>query len=271
MTWLIGFLFVMGMVWGSFLNVVILRSVKKKSFVSGRSICPKCKKQLAWYHNIPLISYFALGGKCAFCKKKISILYPVVEFLTGVFFVWWFLVGFGFFRLVGSPWSIFQPLFWLVVGLVFIVIFVVDLLYMVIPFWLNMFLLTWVLFYKISLVLAGNMQSADFGLALFCGVCLTLFFWSVNKLTLYLKGVAGFGMGDVFLAPSLGLILGWPKILPAIFASFVLGAIVGVLSLLTKKKTIQDYLPFGPFLIVGCVIGLVYGGAIWEWYMSVLV
>lgn len=265
------FLFVMGTVWGSFLNVVILRSAKNKSFVTGRSYCPKCKHQLAWIDNIPLFSFLFLGGKCAYCKKSISIIYPVVETLTGVFFVWWFLVGFGFFRLAGSPWELVQPAFWLVVGLVFIVIFVIDLLYMIIPFWLNMFLFSFVLSYKVLLISFGNMQLGDFGLALLSGFALASFLSFANKITQKIKGVDGFGIADIYLAPSLGLLLGWPKIVPSIMISFFVGALVGVLLIFFRRKKMGDYLPFAPFLIVGTVLGLIYGNTIWIWYWGMLV
>jgi leader peptidase (prepilin peptidase)/N-methyltransferase len=85
MSFLYVFLFFLGAVWGSFLNVVIYRSSKNMSFVSGRSICPKCKKTLRWYHNIPLLSFVLLRGRCAYCHKKISVIYPAMEIVTGLF------------------------------------------------------------------------------------------------------------------------------------------------------------------------------------------
>ncbi len=271
MTLLIIFLFVMGAVWGSFLNVVIVRSAKGKSFVKGRSQCDKCKHQLAWKDNIPLVSYVFLGGKCAYCKKKISMMNPVMETLTGIFFVWWFLVGFGFFRLAGSPWSVVQPIFWLVVGLVFIVIFVTDLLYMIIPFWLNLFLFSFTLGYKVLLVSSGNMQIKDLFVSLFVGIVLALFLVLMNIITKAIKGLDGFGLGDIYLVPSLGLLLGWPKVMPGIFGSFIFGSIVGIVLIVSGKKKLGEYLPFGPFLILGTVFGLLYGEAIWRFYLGFLV
>ncbi len=271
MAFLISFLFLMGLVWGSFLNVVILRSAKSKSFVSGRSECPKCKHQLAWFDNIPLLSYFMLGKKCRYCKKPISFIYPVVEFLTGVFFVWWFLIGFGFFRLVGSPWNIFQPIFWLVVGLLFIVIFVADLLYMIIPFGVNMCLFGVVTLYRVALVSTDNMREVDFFTAIIAGLSLSGLFILANKVTQKLRGVDGFGLGDIYLAPSLGVLLGWPKILVAVMLSFIFGSVVGILLMLFGKKKKTDYLPFGPFLIFGTLMALLYGSDLWNWYLSFLV
>ncbi len=271
MFFLVAFLFVMGLIWGSFLNVVILRTTKKKSFVKGRSECPKCGHKLAWFDNIPLLSYFLLGKKCRYCKKPISIIYPVIEFLTGVFFVWWFLIGFGFFKLVGGPWNILQPLFWLVIGLVFIVIFVADWLYMIIPFGLNMFLLGFVLLYRVALVASDNMRVFDFFVAIMSGVTLSLLFILLNRLTQRLKGVDGFGLGDIYLVLSLGILLGWPKIVVSIVLSFVIGSVVGLYLIVSGKKKRTDYIPFGPFLILGAILALTYGSSVWGWYIGLLV
>lgn len=270
MSFLILFLFVMGAVWGSFLNVVILRSSKGKSFLGGRSMCPKCKHVISWNHNIPIISFILLRGKCAYCHKKISLMYPVVEMLTGLFFVWWFLVGSGFFKLVGSPWQVLQPIFWLIVGLVFIVIFVVDLLYMVIPYSLNLFLFSITLTYKVILLSFDQMQIGDFWNSVMCSIGLTLFLIGCNWVTRKVRGIDGFGLGDIYLAPSLGLILGWPKILPGMFLTFISGSVVGIALIILKRKRLGNYLPFAPFLLFGTVLSLMYGSWLWEWYMSIM-
>lgn len=265
------FLFVMGLVWGSFLNVVIFRMSHGGSPLSGRSMCPKCKHMIPWHMNIPLLSYALLGGRCAFCHKKISIRYPVIEFLTGVFFVWWFVVGFNFFKLVGSPWSFIQPVFWLTVGLTMLAIFLIDLLYMVIPLGLNLFLFTLALSYRVGLTGFGIMTTTDFMNSLLAGLGLCLFFILLQLVTKMIKKVDGFGLGDIYLAPSLGLLLGWPKILPGMFMAFTSGSVIGVLLLLSKKKSLGQYLPFAPFLILGTVLALVWGNTVWSWYTSLLV
>ncbi len=267
----ITFIFVMGLVWGSFLNVVIFRMSRGSSPLSGRSICPKCKHQLAWFYNIPLLSYLWLKGRCAYCHKKISIRYPLIEALTGILFVWWFLVGFNFFRLVGSPWSFIQPIFWLAVGMVLLSIFMTDLLYMVIPFSLNLLLFSLALFYRVSLTGFGIMNPMDLFNALFSGLALCALFLFLQILTRIIKKIDGFGWGDIYLAPSLGLLLGWPKILPGVFLSFVFGAVAGILLIVIGKKKIGQYIPFGPFLILGTVVALVWGGDIWNWYIGFLV
>ena len=265
------FIFVMGLVWGSFLNVVVFRTTHGSSPLSGRSMCPKCKHQLRWFDNIPLFSFLWLRGRCAYCHKKISIRYPIIEMLGGVLFVWWFLMGFNFFKLVGSPWSFIQPVFWLIVGMVLLAIFMTDLLYTVIPFSLNLLLFSISLFYRVGLAGFGIMQITDLVRALLSGLGLCLFFVLLQVLTKKIKKVDGVGLGDIYLAPSLGLLLGWPKIVPGVFLSFVLGSIAGIVLLLMRKKKIGQYLPFGPFLIIGTVLSLVWGGQMWSWYMSLLV
>ena len=271
MFWLSIFLFLLGTVWGSFLNVVIYRSSRGLSFVLGRSKCPKCKKKLRWFHNIPLLSYLFLKGKCAYCHKRISLMYPVVEFMTGLFFIWWFWVGFGFFKLIGSPFGLVQPIFWLIVGLVLLAIFVSDLLYMIIPFYLNMFLFSLVFVYRLFLLNFGYLRPFDFLMALLVGLVLAGFFLAMNWLTQKLRRMDGFGMGDVWLSPTLGLLLGWPKILPAFMISFVSGSIVAIVLVFLGKKKWGQYLPFGPFLILGTVLALLYGSQIWGWYTGLLV
>jgi len=93
----------------------------------------------------------------------------------------------------------------------------------------------------------------------------------LQAVTKAVKKVDGFGLGDIYLAPSLGLLLGWPKILPGMFSAFVLGSVVGLILIATKKKKMTQYLPFGPFLIIGTAISLLWGSAIWTWYMSLIV
>jgi leader peptidase (prepilin peptidase)/N-methyltransferase len=122
------FLFALGAVIGSFLNVVISRSMSGESWVKGRSHCDECGKQIVWWDNMPLLSFILLRGKCRWCKKSISLSHPVIEFLTGSLFVWWYWGGFFFFRLTQQPFHYVQPLFWLVVALILLVIFFADLI-----------------------------------------------------------------------------------------------------------------------------------------------
>lgn len=127
------FMFITGLVIGSFLNVVILRTVSGESIVFPASHCPKCGTPLKWYHNIPLLSYFFLGGKCAFCKEVISFQYPLVEFLTGLIFVWFGYLYFGSIMndAMGSSFAyILMLVFSLIAACLFIVISGTDILEM---------------------------------------------------------------------------------------------------------------------------------------------
>lgn len=266
-SWLVGlFIFILGLVWGSFLNVVIYRTVKGKSPFEGRSKCIHCGAMISWWQNIPLLSFVLLGGKCFKCKKKISWQYPLVEFLSGVLFLWWWLIGKTFFMLSGSPWQIAQPAFWLVVGMLLLVVAIADLIYGVIPDIINLILFSLALLYRLALVSVGEMEVVDVWRSVAVAVGITLFFWFLNKVT---KG-KGFGLGDVKLAPSLGLILGWPRGLVGIMTAFISGAVVAVVLMLLGKKKFGQTLPFGPFLVLGTAVALWWGGVIWQWYWQMM-
>lgn len=257
-------LFVLGLVFGSFLNVVIFRTTHGTSPLSGRSMCSSCRRKIDWMYNIPLISFFWLRGRCFHCGNKISWQYPVVEFMTGVLFVWWFIVGSGFFMLVGSPWVIVQPLFWLLIAMGLLIVFVADWRYGIIPDSVNIFLFVVSLGYRLALVFGGKMEREDFVLALISGFGLTIFFWFLWFIT---KG-KGFGFGDVKLAPALGLILGWPKVVVGIFGAFVIGALVAVILILVGRKKMKQTIAFGPFLVIGTIFALLLGSRIWGIYFG---
>ncbi|MFZ2202112.1 MAG: prepilin peptidase [Microgenomates group bacterium] len=260
------FIFIFGLVWGSFLNVVIYRTTHGTSPLSGRSKCPKCKKTISWKYNIPLISFFWLQGKCAYCRAKISWQYPVVELLTGLLFVWWLWMGRGFFLLVGQPWTLLQPGFWLVVGMLLVVVFVADWRFGLIPDSVNFSLFVLALGYRLSLTGFGLMQSTDLIRAIICGLVLMAFFYG---LWFFTRG-RGFGFGDVKLAPALGLLLGWPKTTVAVFLAFVLGAVVALVLIALGKKKLGQTIPFGPFLVLGTFAALLFGNRLWGWYWGQL-
>jgi len=124
---------------------------------------------------------------------------------------------------------------------------------------------------RIGLTGFGIMRTEDLFWAILSGVGLCLLFLALQILTKLIKKVDGFGLGDIYLAPALGLLLGWPKILPATFLAFFLGAVVGLVLIFSGKKKPSQYLPFGPFLILGTVLSLLWGGQIWQWYLGFLV
>ncbi|MBT4124435.1 MAG: prepilin peptidase [Candidatus Pacebacteria bacterium] len=260
--------FFFGTAVGSFLNVLIYRSMRGQDWVRARSVCEHCKKKIPWYENIPLFSYLFLKGKCSKCQAKIGLVHPLVEGMTGILFLWWYFAGFVFFKITAAPLLYVQPAFWLFVAVIFVVIFITDLKYMIIPDWTVALLTIGTLAYRFALLYKGEMQFRDFGFSLLWTFCLVSFFFS---LWFFTKG-KGFGFGDVKLAIPLGLLLGsWQRILVAIFGSFVIGALVGVFLILIKKKKFGQTLPFGPFLLLSTGLSLVWGYAVWAEYVKILV
>lgn len=259
-------LFIFGTAVGSFLNVIIYRTRLGETWIKGRSRCDDCKKTIAWYDNVPLLSYVLLGAKCRFCKKPLSISHPVVEGLTGILFVWWYVAGFLFFQLSQQPFNVLQPLFWLAVGLILLVITIVDLREMIIPDSAVVALFILTLLYRLGLTAVGVMQVADLRNALVSMVLAGLFFF---LLWLGTKG-RGMGFGDVKLAFPLALLLGWPKVLVWIFLAFTIGAVVGVVLMALGRVKFKQAVPFGPFLVLGTLLSLIWGDALIAWYLGML-
>ncbi len=234
--------------------------------MEGRSRCPKCKKQIRALDNIPLFSYLLLHGRCRYCKKTISKSYPVVEFLTGILFVWWYLGGTLFFRLAQSPFDLIQPTFWLVVGLLLLAIFFADLTYGLIPDILVFILVGMSFLYRLILTTNGLMQPQDFWLSVISGFGASLFF----LLLIFITRGKGMGMGDAKLSFALGLVLGWPRIFIGLFTSFISGAIIASILVLFGKRKFGQTVPFGPFLVLGTIVALAWGEKLWVQYLQLL-
>lgn len=256
----------LGLAVGSFLNVVVYRVLSGDSPFRGRSECTKCKNQISWKDNIPLVSFFLLRGKCRKCKALISWHYPVLEFLTGVLFVWWFVVGRFFFTLSQGPFDWVQPGFWLIVGVVFVSLVVADLFYGVLPDIFTIGLTVIAFVYRFALTMSGIMQLNDFLWAIAAGILAGGFYLSLVLVT---RG-KGMGGGDVKLALALGIVLGVPKILVANLAAFLTGAGVGIILIVGKQKKFGQTIPFGPFMIFGAVMALLWGEQIWRGYINLL-
>jgi leader peptidase (prepilin peptidase) / N-methyltransferase len=256
------FLFFLGAAVGSFLNVVIYRTVQGESWLKGRSKCDHCRKKIAWFDNIPIFSFLFLKRKARCCGKPIPISYPIVEFMTGTLFVWWYLIGFLFFKLTTTPFQLLQPLFWLVVGVLLLTIFFADLMHMIIPDKVvgTLFIIT--LIYRLYLTSSSIMQVKDLQMAVL-GMILAVVF--LGGLWLVTKG-RGMGLGDVKLAAPVALILGWPKTLVGLFFAFILGGMAAMVLLVSNRKKFGQVIPFGPFIIAGAVLSLIWGDAIFNWY-----
>lgn len=256
------FLFILGLAVGSFLNVLIYRTVKGESWLMGRSYCDHCQKKIVWYDNIPLFSYLWLRGKSRCCGRKIPLSYPLVEVMTGSLFVWWYAAGSLFFKLTQAPFQTLQPLFWLAVGTLLLVIFFSDLLHMIIPDLVVGALLLLTIFYRLYLVVSGIMQWQDFWLML-GGMVLGLAV--IGGLWLVTKG-KGMGFGDVKFVVPMAWLLGWPKIMVGLFLAFFIGGVIALVLLILGQKKLEQKIAFGPFLVMATVLSLLWGDAIFSWY-----
>lgn len=248
-------LFLLGAAFGSFLNVIILRTVSGEEWVKRRSHCERCEHNLAWYDLIPLFSYVILRGKCRYCQSKISIQHPIVEVMIGLLFLWWGFVGFAFFQLVSNSLVIVQPLYWLLIGFVFLGVFFADLYYGIIP---DIFVWSGIvvsILYRGGLVLSLAMTPRDFVYSLYSAIGSWLIF---NFLYLVTRG-KGMGYGDVKFVLVIGLVLGWPRVAVGLFMSFVIGALVGMGLILIGKRKLGQTIPFGPFLVIGTFVALLWG------------
>lgn len=257
---LIALISLLGLAVGSFLNVVIARVPEGISVVSPRSRCPQCQAALASRDNIPLISWVILRGKCRDCASPISPRYPMVELITAV--IWGALTAWTLTR--GSVGTL--PLL-LISSAILISLFFIDLDHRRLPDPLTF------LMYPVALVglVIDGFVTGDWpvGSALIgAGIWLLAIggIW-------FLSGGRGMGMGDVKLAPALGLILGWWGIGPAVvglFAAWLIGGVVAVVLLLARRARSGTAIPFGPFLIIGFAIGLLAGRGITAAYVGSL-
>lgn len=239
------FVFIFGLAVGSFLNVVIFRLEKDKLVLTGRSKCPKCGEILNWRDLVPLVSFFEQRGRCRYCGKKISWQYPAVEMATGLLFLLVILSRQSAEKnLVSLDPSLALRMTPDMLGIIFnlivvsslIVIFTYDLKHYIIP--------DKIVYPAAALVFLARLFGVN-PLNYF----LSAFFAAGFFLALVLASKGRWmGLGDVKLAFLLGLFLGWPMVLMALFLSFFSGAFVGLLLIMLGRKKMKSEIPFGPFL-----------------------
>lgn len=251
-------IFIFGLVVGSFLNCVIYRLEVGKDFLEGRSFCPHCKHILNWKDLIPLLSFLILRAKCRYCKKPISWQYPLVELATGALFV--LIVNQQL-----TPFSIINFFFLFLISCFLIIIFIYDLKHYIIPdrviYPAILVVIIWLglnsIFFNTNprSYLLNSIVSA-FGAAIF-----------FLAIVLVSKG-EWMGVGDIKLAFLMGLFLGFPNILVALFGGVLMGAIIGVGLIIAGKKTLKSEVPFAPFLVGGTFLALFFGERIISWYLN---
>ena len=257
-------LFILGLLIGSFLNVLIDRLPNNESPFKGRSHCDHCRRTLGAFDLIPVISFLILGGKCRSCKKKISWQYPVVELFTGAMFLFLF----SFFSKNQIFYSFEFPNFLGLASLLilfcsFLVIFVADLKYQIIP---DEMLVSAVLAIVIYHLISTPLSWMFLFNHLTSGIAGAGFFLGIYALT---RG-RGIGFGDVKLTFLLGLFLGFPGILIGLYGAFLTGAAVSSILIISGKKHWGQRIAFGPFLIFGTVTSFFFGNSLLQWYFSLL-
>jgi len=283
----------LGLIIGSFLNVATLRYDPDGGFLNirlfgGRSHCPRCRAQLAWYELIPVLSYLFLWGQCRHCKQHISLQYPIVELLTAIVFVAipMRIESMSYMLFAGSVGALsvahlLVSALWVAVFVLFIALAVIDLRHMIIPDFIAIALGT------IGVVLAGVMQWFGGFSPLrgsFMGHYAMIFgfresIW-VNHFFAAFVGLIFFGLiiglsrgramgwGDLKLAGALGLIFGWPDIVLVLMLSFIIGSVVSVGLMVRGRKTMGDAVPFGPFLVIGAATVFFFGFRIMSLYFG---
>ncbi|HZP47275.1 MAG TPA: prepilin peptidase [Vicinamibacterales bacterium] len=250
-TFVVAFVTVLGAMVGSFLNVCIHRLPRKQSIVWPPSACPSCGRRLAWFENVPIVGYLALGGRCRTCRAPIGPRYAIVEALTAAMFgvaAWYF----GPTPLLASR---------LVLGSALIVLFAIDLEHQLLP---NAITLPFIIVgFVFSFFVEPGWRSSLIGILVGGGSLLTMFY-----LWLWLRKQEALGMGDPKMLAMIGAFVGWKlTILTLVLASFS-GSIVGVALIATRRARMQTLIPFGCFLAVGAAIAATVGPAIVDWYLS---
>ncbi len=263
---------ILGLIVGSFLNVLVYRIHTAEELFWDRSKCPHCKAQIRWFDNIPVVSFVILKFRCRDCQEKISWQYPIVEIFTGIVFA---LIGWKFFVLIDTA-SWLPTAFYLFAVSSLISILVYDYLYLEIPgsvLWFSIFLTIIFGLYSDGMSLlslennALNLLDTKIYPGVLGAMIAFIFFFSLS----FFSKEKWMGMGDAYLVIFLGLILGWPEILLALFLAFFLGAFYGIIAIALKKKKMKSQVPFAPFLVMGTLITLLFYTPIINWYFSLFI
>ncbi len=255
--WIAVFASYFGAIIGSFLNVCIVRMPHEKSVVMPASHCVHCKKPILWYDNIPLVSFFILGGKCRFCKKRISVQYFIVELVTAAFFGCFYLY-------FGISWAWVAYVIF-VSGL--IVATFIDIEHRIIPDEIS--LGGMVVGLILSFLLPELHGASSHWLSLWRAFLGAL----IGGGAIYAMGLLGdfifkkesMGGGDVKFLAMIGAFLGWPQALLTFFLAALFGAVGGII---VKIRTKESVIPYGPFLALAALVSLFYSQPLIDWILS---
>ncbi len=246
------YIFLIGLCIGSFLNVCIFRLPAGRSIVRPPSACPACAANINWYDNIPILSYILLRGRCRGCGAAISVRYPLVELLSGLFAlaVWM--------RYGPHPYTLFYYAF---IAALLVVTFI-DLDHRIIPDEISLpgipigFAAS---FFLPSLSWLDSLMGILIG-----GGTLFAIAWGYQRFT----GKEGMGGGDIKLLAMIGAFIGWQGVLFTIMASSFIGTLAGVMVMIRMRKGMKLAVPFGPFLAIGAILYLFFGPQVIDWYLN---
>jgi leader peptidase (prepilin peptidase)/N-methyltransferase len=238
---------------GSFLNVCIHRLPRGTSIVWPGSACPACGRHLAWFENIPVLSFLALGGRCRTCRIPISIRYPMVEGITALVFAasWWY---FGPGPLLVSRVVLTSAL---------IVLFAIDLEHHLLP---NAITLPFIAVgFVFSLVTEPGWMDSLLGILAGAGIL-----YAIAEIYFRVRHEEGLGMGDVKMLAMIGAFLGWKLMLVTLMMASFSGSIIGLTLIALRRGDMKYALPFGTFLALGAALAATVGSRLLDWYLGFL-
>lgn len=281
--------FISGLFFGSFFNLVSDRLPKGDKIIKGRSKCDHCKKVLQPEDLIPVLSFLLNGGKCRYCKKKLSWYYPISEIAAGLVFV-----GAAYYSGILNNinyGTVSNFIYLTIIGSLYLIIFLTDLKFKIIPdkvVYPAIFFTLFYIFFNTAyfyITSYNRLKNSNFGVYLLEAGFLKLQLFNTLQnigwviigafaialffaFLVYITKGRGMGGGDIKLGFLIGLFNGFPFSILAIFAGFVLGAFISLGLIVIGKKTIKDTVPFGPFLIAGSIITLIWGTQLWAFYIG---
>ena len=242
---------VLGACVGSFLNVCIYRLPRRESLAWPGSHCTSCTRSLAWYENIPIVSWVVLRGRCRACRAPISWMYPIVEVTTALVFV----IGYLLYGL--TPLAAVRVLF----ACALIVLFVTDLQHKILP---NVITVPGIVIgFACSLLVPPGWRDSLIGIVAGGGVLFAL-----AEAYYRVRGQEGLGMGDVKLLGMIGAFLGWKLVLLTLVLASFAGSLAGGVMIASGRGSMKYALPFGTFLAVGALVAAIWGMPIVDWYLG---
>lgn len=248
------FTFIFGLCIGSFLNVCIYRLPASKSISHPRSSCTSCNELIPFYDNIPVLSYLLLRGRCRFCREPISLRYPVIELLTGMFALITFL-KYGL--------SLEALIYFIYIAALLVITFI-DIDHQIIPDVISLPGIPLFFFASFGLSQINYLDSL-IGI-LVGGGSLFVVAWTYSLIT----KKEGMGGGDIKLLAMIGAVIGWKGVLFTIFVASAIGTLSGLLVMLKSRKGMKLKIPFGPFLAIGGIAYIFFGPQLIRWYFQLL-